>query len=79
YPWQAYFGSVVQVDMPDNTLKVTIPQRIKGGSKIRIREKGYYRKDKTRGDLYIKVNIVNPSEMSLKDEQTYKELSNRFN
>jgi curved DNA-binding protein len=26
YPWQAYFGSVVQVDMPDNTLKVTIPQ-----------------------------------------------------
>lgn len=78
YPWQAYFGSVVQVDMPDNTLKVTIPQRIKGGSKIRIREKGYYKKDKTRGDLYIKVNIVNPSEMSLKDEQTYKELSNRF-
>ncbi|HPY98230.1 MAG TPA: DnaJ domain-containing protein [Clostridia bacterium] len=78
YPWQAYFGSSIQVEMPDNTLKVTIPKKIKGGARIRIKEKGYYKKDKTRGDLYIKVNIVNPVRMSEKDEEIYKELSNRF-
>ncbi|MFA5341173.1 MAG: DnaJ C-terminal domain-containing protein, partial [Clostridia bacterium] len=78
YPWHAYFGSSVQVDMPENTLKVTIPQNIKGGSKIRIREKGYYKKDKTRGDLYIKVNIVNPANMSSDDVQIYKELLNKY-
>ena len=78
YPWQAYQGTQVQVMMPDNTFKVTIPEKIKGGSRIRMREQGYYRKDKTRGDLYIKINIVNPTSLSDKDKEIYKDLSNRY-
>lgn len=78
YPWQAYFGSQVQINMPDETLKVTVPQKVKGGSRIRVRGKGYYKKDGSRGDLYINVNIVNPSNMSSADEQIYKELLNKY-
>jgi curved DNA-binding protein len=78
YPWQAYLGTQVQVVMPDNTFKVTIPEKMKGGSRIRMREQGYYKKDKTRGDLYIKINIVNPSSLSDKDKEIYKDLSNRY-
>ena len=78
YPWQAYLGSQIHVAMPDNTLKVTIPKRLKGGARIRVKGKGYYKKDNTRGDLYIKVNIVNPVDMNEKDEQAYKELLNKY-
>lgn len=78
YPWQAYLGSSIQIKMPDTNLKVSIPKKFRGGSKIRLKGKGYHKKDKSRGDLYIKLNIINPSDMTEEDEKIYESLLNKY-
>jgi curved DNA-binding protein len=69
-PWDAGLGSEITVKTIDGKILVKTPVGIQTDGKIRIVGKGYRDTHGRRGDLYIRVRIVNPRVLSgeLKDE-----------
>ena len=74
FPWEAYVGTEKAVNMFDTNIMLKIPAGIKGGSRIKVKGKGYYADKNSRGDLYIRVNIVNPENLGKEVEKLYKSL-----
>lgn len=59
-PWEAALGSEASVETLDGKILVRIPAGIQTDTKLRIPEKGYIDRQGRRGNLYIKIRIVNP-------------------
>lgn len=74
YPWDAYFGTKIVVDTLSGKIKVSIPENMEGGKKIRVPRKGYKDMEGNTGDLYIVVNIVNPPRLTGEQINLYKKL-----
>lgn len=73
-PWTAALGGKMDVDTLDGRIKVKIPEGIQSDSKIRVAGKGYIDKNGVRGDLYIKIRIVNPKIITPEMKKLFKEL-----
>ncbi|MBZ2175440.1 J domain-containing protein [Schnuerera sp. xch1] len=74
YPWEAVFGTKKVVETLSGKIKVTVPENMEGGKKIRIPGKGYRDMKKNKGDLYIVVNIINPSNITDEQRRLYEQL-----
>jgi curved DNA-binding protein len=74
YPWDAALGAKLTVDTLDGRIAVNIPAGVQTGSKIRIAGKGYPSRDGSRGDLYIKVRLVNPAHLTSEQKTLYEKL-----
>ena len=74
-PWEAALGAKVVVNTLSGKIRVNIPEGIVGGKRIRIPKKGYIDIKGNTGDLYIEINIVNPTEMTPEMLKLYEELS----
>ncbi len=77
FPWEAYFGIEKNVKILNSNIKLKIPGGIKGGGKIKLPGKGYYDSKGKRGNLFIKINIVNPDNLDAESEKLYKRLKSR--
>jgi curved DNA-binding protein len=80
YPWDAALGSEVQLTIIDDTIKLKTPPGIQTDGKIRVAGKGYKDRSGKRGDLYIKVRIINPRALTTEMKDLYekmKQLENR--
>ena len=75
-PWEAALGEKINVSTPAGTLGVTIPKNSKSGSNLRLKGKGIPAKQ--AGDLYLTLNIVNPSINSEAEIQAYEALKQAF-
>ncbi len=73
-PWDAALGAKQTVDTLDGRISVKIPAGVQTGSKIRIAGKGYPNRDGSRGDLYIKVRLVNPAHLTPEQKALYEKL-----
>jgi len=73
-PFEAYFGDEIIVDYFGSSIKVKIPKKVAGGTMMRIPKKGMYLKNDLRGDLNIKINIINPKNLNKEQEKLYKKL-----
>jgi curved DNA-binding protein len=73
-PWDAALGAKQTVDTLDGRISVNIPAGVQTGSKIRITGKGYPNRDGSRGDLYIKVRLVNPAHLTPEQKTLYEKL-----
>lgn len=73
-PWEAALGDKILLSTLEGKIRVTIPKAIEGGKKLRIAKKGYRDMKGKQGDLYIQINIVNPPNLTKKEEKLYKEL-----
>jgi len=59
--YAALFGEKIAVQTLEKEIKLKIPQDTKNGQRFRVKGMGAMnRKTKTRGDLYLKANIINP-------------------
>lgn len=74
-PWQAYFGTKITVDSPNGKFKISVPEKIDAGNKIRIKDKGYIDMKNKQGDLYIEIQINNPKNLNKDQIDLYKKLS----
>lgn len=74
YPWVAALGGEVKVQAPDGVIQVKIPAGIQTDQKIRIPGKGYGKSNGSRGDLFIRIRIVNPRYLSEAQRKLYEEL-----
>ncbi|RMG59703.1 MAG: molecular chaperone DnaJ [Deltaproteobacteria bacterium] len=57
---EAVLGTTLEVPTVDGPVRVKLPPGTDSGKKIRLRGKGVYRKDGTRGDQYVTVKVVVP-------------------
>lgn len=73
-PWDAALGSEATVKTLDSTIKVRIPSGIQTDSRIRAAGKGYIDRNGARGDLYIKVRIINPISISPEMKSLFEKL-----
>lgn len=49
---------IIYTHVDNSQIKVKLPNKTKDGDVIRLKDKGLLKDDNTRGDLYIKVNII---------------------
>ncbi len=75
FPWEAYFGTEKTVKTLEGTIKYKVPAKIQSGQQIKISGKGFKDMKNNKGDLYIKVQIKNPTNLSPEQEELYKKLS----
>jgi curved DNA-binding protein len=73
-PWDAALGAKLNVDTLDGRISVKVPAGVQTGSKIRIAGKGYPSRDGGRGDLFIKVRLVNPAHLTNEQKALYEKL-----
>jgi curved DNA-binding protein len=71
----AVTGGEVRVPTLDGDVELNLPKRTQGGKKLRLKAKGWPRKDKTRGDQYAEINLVIPLHPSAEEEHLYAELA----
>lgn len=75
YPWQAYYGTSKNIKTLEGTIKVTIPEKVQAGKKIKIPKKGFKDMKGQVGDLYLRISIVNPGKLSEEQEELYRKLN----
>ncbi len=74
YPWEAALGTQKAVQTLDGKISVKIPEEIQTGKKIRVPKKGYILKDSSRGDLYLKIKIINPEHIGDKMMELFRQM-----
>ena len=74
-PWEGALGAKVPVTTLDGSVEVTIPPGTEGGARLRLRGQGMNRRDGSRGDLYVRVRIAVPAQLSPEEEELFRQLS----
>lgn len=75
YPWEAALGAEKPVETIDGRIAVRIPPGIQSDNKIRAAGKGYIDRSGNRGDLYIRIRIVNPVVLTPEQRELYESLA----
>jgi curved DNA-binding protein len=80
-PWEVALGAKVTVPTLDAPVEMTIPPNTQGGARLRLRGQGMNKRGGGRGDLYIKLKVVNPPKLTAKERELYERLAaeSRFN
>ncbi len=74
YPWEAGLGAEKSYQTLDGRISVKVPAGIQTDSRIRVAGKGYRDRNGVRGDLFLRVRIVNPDTLSKAQSDLYKQL-----
>lgn len=74
YPEQAVLGDKVSVPTPEGMVQVKIKPGIRSGQKLRLKDRGFKRKNGTFGDLYIRIRIDLPPEQSAAELELYQKI-----
>ncbi|GAA5534627.1 molecular chaperone DnaJ [Deinococcus metallilatus] len=70
----AALGGSVTVQTLGGSGNLTIPAGSSGGRRMRLRGQGWPRKDGTRGDLYVRLNLTVPKTLSDAEKDLYRKL-----
>ena len=74
-PWEAALGAKVPYTTIDGEIVVKVPADVQTDSRIRIAGKGFKNRQGQRGNLYLKVKIVNPPALNTEEKQLFEQLS----
>ncbi len=74
-PWEAALGAKVLVGTLDGTVTLTVPPGVQGGQRLRLRGKGLPDRGGRRGDLYARIRIAIPKDLSPRARELFEELS----
>ncbi len=74
-PWEAALGATVKVRTLDGTSRVRVPAGSSSGRRLRLRGKGMPGPRGGHGDLYAKVQIVVPRDLSTKERELFEQLA----
>jgi len=75
--YTALLGGEVTIDTLSGKLKIKIKPETQNGTKIRLKDKGFpvYKEEGRFGDLYITVNVKLPTNLTEKQKELFKQLS----
>ena len=73
-PTEAILGSAIEVPTIDGLVKVSVPNGVRSGQRLRLANKGYFDKSGDRGDQLVEIQIVTPKEISPAEKELYEKL-----
>ncbi|MEL7521593.1 MAG: J domain-containing protein, partial [Cyanobacteria bacterium J06553_1] len=73
-PTEAILGSAIEVPTIDGLVKVSVPNGVRSGQRLRLANKGYFNKSGDRGDQLVEIQIVTPKEISPEEKELYEKL-----
>ncbi|MGL4879736.1 MAG: J domain-containing protein, partial [Waterburya sp.] len=73
-PTEAILGSAIEVPTIDGLVKVSVPNGVRSGQRLRLANKGYFDKSGERGDQLVEIQIVTPKEITPEEKDLYEKL-----
>jgi curved DNA-binding protein len=74
-PWEAVLGTEVVLPTLDGSIKLRVPAGSDNGKQLRVRGKGLPKgKSGERGDFFVTINIVAPTQISDEDRRLWEQL-----
>jgi curved DNA-binding protein len=73
-PDEAVLGAEISVPTPDGSVKMKVPKGVKSGQSLRLRGKGWTLPKGGRDDLFAKLQIVTPQELSSIEQECYEKI-----
>jgi DnaJ-class molecular chaperone len=73
-PWEAALGARVEVPTIEGQVEMTIPAGAQNEQRLRLRGQGLNKRRGGRGDLYVRLKVVTPREVSNDERRLYEEL-----
>jgi len=77
-PWEAVLGTELEVLTLKGYVKMKIPPGTQSGRRLRLKGLGLSKKDKARGDQYVKIKVLVPKEISDRETELYRELAQLY-
>ena len=74
-PWEAALGTKVNLKTVEGTISLRIPAGSQSGQQLRLRERGFPKKDGGRGDLLAEIRITVPRELTNEERELMEKLS----
>ncbi len=73
-PDEAVLGAEISVPTPDGSVMMKIPKGVRSGQSLRLRGKGWTLPKGGRGDLFAKLQIVTPQNLSAIEQEYYEKI-----
>ncbi len=74
-PWDAVLGGTAEVSTPDGSVKVKVPAGAQSGTRLRLHGKGLpMRGTNLRGDLYARIQISVPKDISSREKDLWEQI-----
>lgn len=73
-PWQAALGARVDVETMDGKVSLSVPPGTQSGQKLRLKGKGLPATKGKPGDLYVRLQIAVPKELTDTERELYEKL-----
>jgi curved DNA-binding protein len=73
-PDEAVLGAEIKVPTPDGSVTMKIPKGVRSGQSLRLRGKGWTLPKGGRGDLFAKLQIVTPQDLSPIEQEYYEKI-----
>jgi len=80
-PWEAALGARIEVPIIGGRASVKLQPGTQSGRRLRLRGKGFPKKSGGHGDLYVRIRIEVPKQLSARERQLFEDLSksSKFN
>ncbi len=73
-PWEAALGAEVEVPTVEGEVTVKVPPGSRSGRKLRLKEKGLPDDSGGRGDLYVRLGIDVPEDLTDRERELFEQL-----
>jgi curved DNA-binding protein len=73
-PDEAVLGAEINVPTPDGSVMMKVPQGVRSGQALRLRGKGWTLPKGGRGDLFAKLQMVTPKDLSAIEQECYEKI-----
>jgi len=73
-PDEAVLGSNIEVPTPDGKVSVKVPAGVRSGQSLRLRGKGWNNPKGQRGDLFVRLQITAPKNLSDTERELYEKI-----
>lgn len=74
HPWQAHMGTKVDVQTAKGQVELSIPPGSRSGKRLRLRGQGLATKQGSHGDLYVRLEIDLPKELTAEQADLLNQL-----
>lgn len=73
-PDEAVLGAAISVPTPNGSVRVKVPKGVRSGQSLRLRSKGWVMPKGGRSDLFAKLQIVTPKDLSPIEQEYYEKI-----
>jgi curved DNA-binding protein len=74
-PWEAALGARIEVPLVEGKASVKLQPGTQSGQRLRLRGKGFPRRNGGQGDLYVRIRIEVPKDLSAREKELFEALA----